>query len=473
MVSQSAMAMLGVAIAALLATPFVAPPDIAQRLKSSVGADADLDGSSVLPEVPGVEAFPGAEGYGRRSRGGRGGAIIPVTTLADHGPGSLRACIEAKGPRTCVFRVSGVIRFTTRRPIITNPYITIAGQTAPGGGILVTHGGGADGYTPIIAKDTHDVIIRHIRVRTDLNAEDRGSNSSFLFENSKNVIFDHVSGAWAQDQIMSGYSHNDNITVSNSIFVQGIPRHDKCALLASNPKAPQKLSFIRNLCAHNGDRNPDVNFMPQSCVEILNNVFYNGDSQFTEVHEVFGGTPVSIVGNVYRKGPNSADMIPAIDRVLDSSTGESKIFMADNKLDKVRVLKTATVDSSLVSRPVCPLSTRLLPAEQAYVQVLDQAGAFPRDPLDVRTVAEVRARTGTIIHDVAMRNGPRPLPAIAPGTPYVDLDEDGMADSWERANGLDPRRDDAWQDVDHDRWLNFDEFLDFAHREVMAGRQIP
>ncbi|BAV65637.1 pectate lyase family protein [Sphingobium cloacae] len=472
MVSQSAMAMLGIGIAALLATPFVAPSDLAQRLKSG-GADADLDGSSVLPEVPGVEAFPGAEGYGRRSRGGRGGAIIPVTTLADRGPGSLRACIEAQGPRVCVFRVSGVIRFTTRRPIITNPYITIAGQTAPGGGIIVTHGGGVDGYTPIIAKDTHDVIIRHIRVRTDLNAEDRGSNSSFLFENSRNVIFDHVSGAWAQDQVMSGYDHNDNITISNSIFVQGIPRHDKCALLASNPKAPQKLSFIRNLCAHNGDRNPDVNFMPLSCVEILNNVFYNGDSQFTEVHEVFGGTPVSIVGNTYRKGPDSADAIPAIDRVLDSSTGMSKIFMADNRLDKVKVLKTGTVEISQVSRPVCPLSTRLVPAEQAYLQVLDKAGAFPRDALDVRTVAEVRARTGSIIHDAAMRSGPRPLPAIAPGTPYVDLDEDGMADSWERAHGLDPRRNDAWEDADHDRWLNLDEFLDFAHREVMAGRPIP
>ncbi|HEX7743008.1 MAG TPA: hypothetical protein VF442_11350, partial [Sphingobium sp.] len=270
MVNQNATTMLGVAIAALLVTPFVAPGDLINQIAGS--ATKDMDGSSVLPEVPGVEAFPGAEGFGRRARGGRGGAIIQVTTLQDHGPGSLRACIEASGPRTCVFRVGGVIRFTTRRPIIRNPYITIAGQTAPGGGILITHGGGADGFTPIIAKDTHDVIIRHIRVRTDLNGEVRGSNGSFLFENSRNIIFDHVSGAWALDQIMSGYGENDNITVSNSIFTEGIPRHDKCALLGSNPRKPQKISFIRNLCAHNGDRNPDVNFMPLSCIELLNNV---------------------------------------------------------------------------------------------------------------------------------------------------------------------------------------------------------
>ncbi|WP_340266363.1 pectate lyase family protein [Sphingobium mellinum] len=463
------MPILGVAIAALLLTPFVAPSDL---FTHQLSMDPDLDGSSVLPEVAGVEAFPGAEGFGRRARGGRGGMIIPVTTLADHGPGSLRACIEASGPRTCIFRVGGVIRFTTRRPIITHPYITIAGQTAPGGGIIITHGGGVDGYTPIIAKNTHDVVIRHIRVRTDLNGTDRGSNGAFLFEHSQNVIFDHVSGAWSQDQIMTGYDENDNITISNSIFTEGIPRHDKCALLGSNPRKPQKISFIRNLCAHNGDRNPDVNFTPHSCIEVVNNVLYNGESQFTEVHEVFGGTSVSIVGNYYRKGPNSRSNIAAIDRVLDNGTGQSQIFLAGNKLDHVPLLKKSTVDVALVARPVCPLSVRAVPAEQAYAQVLAQAGAFPRDTLDMRTVNEVRTRTGSIIRDPALRSGPRPLPTLAPGTPYVDLDEDGMADSWERANGLDPMRNDAWQDADHDHWLNFDEFLDFAHREVLAGRQL-
>lgn len=462
--------MLGVAIAALLVTPFVAPSDLFTQISGN--ANQDLDGSLVLPEVPGVEAFPGAEGYGRRARGGRGGAIIPVTTLADHGPGSLRACIEASGPRTCIFRVGGVIRFTTRRPVIRNSYLTIAGQTAPGGGILITHGGGAEGYTPIVVKDTHDVIIRHIRVRTDLNGTDRGSNGAFLFDNSRNIIFDHVSGAWALDQIMSGFRDNDNVTVSYSIFTQGIPRHDKCALLASHPTSPQKVSFIRNLCAHNGDRNPDVNFTPGSCVELLNNVFYNGMSQFTELHEVFGGSSVSIVGNYYKKGPDSREDIAAVDRVLYNGGGESKVFLADNRLDRVKSLKTSMVDVALVQRPLCPLSVRVIPADQAYEQVLGQAGAFPRDSLDVRTVAEVRGRTGSIVHDIALQVGPRPLPAMAPGKPYVDLDQDGMADSWERANGLDTMRDDAWQDVDHDRWLNFDEFLDFAHREALAGRPL-
>jgi hypothetical protein len=434
--------------------------------------DQDLDGTSVLPEVAGAEAFPGAEGFGRRARGGRGGMIIAVTTLADDGPGSLRACIEAKRPRVCVFRVGGVIRFTTKRPVIRNPYITIAGQTAPGGGILITHVGGADGHTPIVAKDTHDVIIRHIRVRTERNATARGSNSSFLFENSRNVIFDHLSGAWALSQIVSGYGVNDNITISNSIFTQGIPQNDKCALLAAHPERPQKISFIRNICAHNSDSNPGANFMPDSCVEIVNNVLYNAKSRFTEAHEVFGGSPVSIVNNYYKNGHNAKYNIAAVDRVSYSNPAQSQIYLAGNQLDRVPRLNTKDINVALVKRPACALSVRAIPANLAYAQVLNRAGAFPRDDLDIRTVAEVKERKGTILQDVKMLRGPRPLPKIAPGRPYTDLDDDGMADNWERANGMDPRRNDAWQDADHDKWLNLDEFLDFAHREVMAGRQL-
>ncbi|WP_152639823.1 pectate lyase family protein [Sphingobium bisphenolivorans] len=472
MVNISPMAILGTAIALLLATPFMAPSDWLASGSEGVSPKG-RNRDPALPDVPGVDAFPGAEGFGRRARGGRGGKIIAVTTLADQGPGSLRACIDAKGPRTCIFRVSGVIRFTTQRPVIHNPYITIAGQTAPGGGILITHAGGSQAYTPIVVSNTHDVIIRDIRVRTELNAdpEHRGSNGSFLFKNSRDVIFDHVSGAWALDQVMTGYGDNDNITVSNSIFSEGIPRHDKCALLGSDPKGPQKLSFIRNICAHNGDRNPDVNFPPGSCVEIVNNVLYNGSSQFTEIHENFGGTPVNVVGNYYRRGPNSRTTIPAVDRVVIASKGKSRIFVADNQLDHVRVMTTAAAEEAMVPGPVCPLSTRAIPAEQAYVQALQQAGAFPRDSLDLRIVSEVRNRTGSIVRGPLL-NGPRPLPVIAPGEPYVDLDEDGMADSWERANGMDPGRNDAWEDADRDKWLNLDEFLDFAHRQALAGRPI-
>jgi hypothetical protein len=462
---------MGVVTAAVMAAPYVLPsPRIAAITDgAAVGEPAPAPD---LADAPGRDAFPGADGYGRYARGGRGGAIIPVTTLADSGPGSLRACIDAAVPRVCIFRVGGVIRFTTERPIIRNPYITIAGQTAPGGGILVTHAGGPRGFTPLVVKDSHDVVIRHIRVRTDLNGAQRGSNGSFLFEESHDVIFDHVSGAWALDQIMSGYGFNNNVTVSNSIFTQGIPRHDKCALLASHPRYPQMISFVRNLCAHNGDRNPDVDLPPGSCVEVVNNVFYNAMSQFAEVHELEGGTPISFIGNVFRRGPNTRKDSAAVDRVLVASTGASRIYLAGNRLDGVETLSTLPAKFSLVTQPVCPVHARVLPAARAYEEVLRRAGAFPRDRLDSLTVLEVREKGGRIIADPDARRGPRLLPLIRPGAAYADGDGDGMSDAWEAANRTDPRRQDMWEDVDRDGWTNLDEFLDFAHRQVLAGRPL-
>ncbi|WP_205479954.1 pectate lyase [Sphingomonas arenae] len=470
MAHSSLLLSLGLATATMLAAPYVLTSPKLPHVAAGESEPAEL--SAEVKEAPGRQAFPGAEGFGRFARGGRGGAIIPVTTLADSGPGSLRACIEASMPRVCVFRVAGVIRFTTERPIIRNPYLTIAGQTAPGGGILITHAGGFDGLTPVIVKGSHDVIIRHLRVRTDLNGERRGSNGSFLFEDSHDVIFDHVSGAWALDQIMSGEGFNNRITVSNSIFSQGIPRHDKCVLFASSPDNPQMISFLRNLCAHNGDRNPDLNLPPHSCVEVVNNIFYNGQSQFAEVHETSGGTPVSFVANIFRRGPNSRRDIAAIDRVLVESRGASRIHVEGNRLDGVRTLTTFPVSFVRSAQPVCPLQTRAVPAEQAYRDVLVHAGAHPRDSLDIRTVRDVREQGGRILKDPSAIRGPRLLPLIRPGQPYADQDGDGMSDRWETANRTNPGRADPWADADRDGWANLDEFLDFAHREVLANRPL-
>lgn len=411
-------------------------------------------------------AFPGAEGHGRFARGGRDGRIIPVTTLADEGPGSLRACIEASGPRVCVFRVGGVIRYVRERPIIVHPNLTIAGETAPGDGILLTHSGGKLAFTPFVVKNTHDVVVRHIRVRTDLPGEQRGANSAFIIENSRNVILDHVSASWALDENVGGYAQNDAITISWSIFAEGVPRHDKCALLASDPKGPQQLSFVRNLCAHNGDRNPDVNFPPGSCVEVVNNVLYNASSQFTEVWESYGGTPANIVGNYYKQGPSTAGRAYAIDRPLVGSTGRARIYQAGNVIDGDRVVFAPIAQEVFVATPVCPLRSAVLDARAAYAQVLGGAGAFPRDAVDVRITEEVRSRTGKIGRDN------RILPALRTGRSYADADGDGMSDAWERHRRLDPARNDAWGDADGNGWANLEEFLNYAHETRLAGRTL-
>lgn len=415
--------------------------------------------------LPVKDAFPGAEGYGRTAVGGRGGRIIEVTTLADAGRGSLRACIDATGPRVCIFRVSGVIRYTTQRPIISNPYITIAGQTAPGGGIVLTHNGGPDGFTPLVIKDTHDVIIRHIRVRPDRRGAQREANSGIIIEHSKRVMIDHVSTSWSLDENIGGYAGNDYITISNSIMAEGIPRHDKCALLASDPTGPQHVSFVRNLCAHNGDRNPDINFPPGSCVEVVNNVLYNGVVEFAEIWESYGGTPVSIVGNYFRAGPNTkGEKAHALVYQTVGSKGRAKLF-EENNIFEGMVPENAGIAGIRVSKPICPLSVRVTSPQAAYAEVLAQSGALPRDGVDRRIVGEVESRTGAIVSRFGV------LPRYDAGAPYPDSDGDGMSDEWERAHGTDPRKCDAWQDKDGNGWSNLDEFLDFLEKRLIAHPQ--
>lgn len=417
-----------------------------------------------------IEAFPGAEGHGRLSRGGRDGTIIPVTTLNDAGPGSLRACIEATGPRVCVFRVGGVIRFTTTRPIISNPYLTIAGQTAPGGGVLLTHAGGASGLTPLVIKNTSDVVVRHVRVRLDKKGATAGSNDAITIEGSRDVIIDHVSGSWALDENINGYALNDNITISWSIFAEGLRPHDKCALLGSNKAGsytpPQKLSFVKNLCAHHGDRNPDINFAPGSCIEVVNNVLYNGAYQFAEVWESYGGSPVDIINNYFKSGPSTVPGSFAIVRETTGSTGQASIYHAGNELDGGMGLLAPNVPPAVVAAPVCPPAVDAISAASAYAEVLARAGAFPRDKLDKRIVGEVRNRTGSI------KKAPGELPGIENGKPYPDDDGDGMSNIWESANGLNPSTQDAWLDQDGDGWPNLDEFLNYAHEERLSGRTV-
>jgi pectate lyase len=436
--------------AALLTTACSAPTDAAAPPPAPVPVTGEL-------------AFPGAVGHGAGSKGGRNGRVIQVTTLADAGPGSLRACVEESGPRTCVFRVAGIIRFEAMRPVISNPFLTIAGQTAPGGGITLAHSGGANGRTPLLIKNTHDVVVRHIRVRPDREGGARGAEDAITIENSDNVILDHVSASWARDENVNGYGDNDRVTISNSIFAEGIPKHDKCALLASDPTDAQRLSFIGNLCAHNGDRNPDMNFPPGSCVEMVNNVLYNAQSQFAEVWEAFGGTPVSIVGNVFRAGPNTGPTAVGIARNTVTSTGTAKVYLWDNRFDGQFIHISPLINDVSVATPPCPLTVKSLSANVAFDSVLRSAGALPRDSFDARIVQDVWTRGGRIVQQ------PGEIPRVAAGTPYPDADRDGMDDGWEVQNGAIRGRSDPWGDGDRDGILNLDEFLATLHARLLAN----
>lgn len=418
-----------------------------------------------IAPASGKTAFRGALGYGAASAGGRGGQVMFVTTLADSGPGSLRACIEASEPRVCIFRVNGVIRYTQRPPRIRDPFITIAGQTAPGGGITLAHSGGSVGRTPLVIKNTHDVVVRHLRIRADRVGDERGSEDTVTIENSQRVIVDHLSGSWARDEIISGYADNDDITISNSIFAWGIPRHDKCTLLSADPRKSQRFTFVGNLCAHNGDRNPDINFTKRSCVEVFNNVFYNAQSEFAEIWESYGGTPVSVVGNTFIAGPDTRPDAVGIVRQTIGSTGTAEAYFFDNRFVGKFTHVDASVSAIAKQRPSCSFTMMPADAESAYEAVLSSSGAFPRDGLDRQVVQDVRTRKGGI-----MRR-PGAIPAIAAEAPYPDKDADGIDDTWEERHGSDPAVADPWEDADGDGTANLEQFLDDLSDAVISGRK--
>lgn len=427
------------------------------RTETEASQSRPLRADDIAAGLPPANAFPAAVGHGRLSRGGSGGRIIAVTTLADAGPGSFRACVEAAGPRVCVFRVDGVIRFTGRPPVIRNPFLTIAGQTAPGNGITLSHAGGPDGRTPLVIKNTHDVVVRHIRVRLDREGGDRRAEDAITIENSRDVIIDHVSASGARDELVNGHGDNDNITVSHSILAYSVPPHDKCALLASDPAGPVRFSFIGNVCAHNGDRNPDANFPPGSCVEVINNVLYNAQSEFAEVWEGEGGTPIAIVGNLFIAGPDTHAASVGIENDRTASTGRAQLFAADNSFDGSFTHLGANAKEILVAAPPCKLTVPPVAADSAFERALGGAGAYPRDAIDRQVVSEIRDRSGRIGY--LARN----LAGASGAAPYADADEDGMDDGWERAGGAQAGRADPWEDADGDGVTNFEAFL--AHRE--------
>ena len=426
-------------------------------------ADAVEEFDGVLPvDAPEQVAFEGAQGFGAISKGGRGGRIIAVTTLADDGPGSYRACVTADFPRVCVFRVEGVIRFEGRPPVIRSPYLTIAGQTAPGVGITLTHSGEPDGRTPLVIKGTHDVVVRNIRVRLDRVGGSRESEDGVTIENSERVMIDHVSVSGARDENINGFADNDDVSITNSIFAYSVPRHDKCALLGSDPVDAQNFSFIGNLCAHNGDRNPDINFPPGSCVEVLNNVLYNAQSEFAEVWEGAGGSPVSIVGNSFIAGPDTRSASVGIANERVASAGVARIFLHDNSFLGNFTQVSESAQQRRVAAPPCSLTIMPQPAQAAMMAVLDTAGTMPRDMIDRQVVAEVLSRGGRIGRwPVALEQG-------RSTKPYSDVDADGMDDRWEEAEGMDSARSDPWEDADGDGVSNFDEFL--THRLAEIAR---
>lgn len=402
----------------------------------------------------GAPAFPGAEGFGAQTPGGRGGAVLFVHNLNDAGPGSLRAALETKGPRIVLFRVSGIIDL--KSPLtIAEPFLTLAGQSAPGGGICLR---GAD-----LRVETHDVIIRHIRVRTgDIAARERDGLA--IGGESRNVIIDHCSVSWGVDENLSPSGAIANITVQWSIIAEGLNRsvHHKGAHgYGTLARAVGGVTFHHNLWAHNQGRNPRLgdNYgkPPFPTFDVRNNVIYNAGGSNVVGDEL----TVNYIGNYFKPGPDTR-----IRNGLFGPTGKAKprFFVQGNIIEG---LPDLTADArklfaravEILTAPAPAPSIEQQPAQQAYELVLSRAGATlpKRDAVDTRIIADVRAGSGSVIDSQWEVGG---WPEYQQSRPPRDTDRDGMPDHWEQSHGLNPRdAADAAKDRDSDGYTNIEEYL--------------
>lgn len=429
-----------------------------------------------------IPAFPGAEGGGAYTSGGRGGRVFVVTSLEDRGPGTLREACEQGGARIIVFNIAGIIRL--KSPInIRAPYITIEGQTAPGDGVCIA------GESVLI--DTHDVIIRFMRFRrgqTDVTRRDDALGGNPV----GNIILDHVSGSWGLDENISIYRHvydrkdgkgeklpTVNVTIQNCIFSEGLDTYNHAF---GSTIGGRNSTFMRNLWANNIARNPSVGM--DGDFGFANNVIFNWWNR-----SVDGGDDKSFfnfINNYYKPGPITPKGQPIAYRILKPESGRAhkdslifgKAYVAGNVVEgnatvtkdnwaggvQIQDLPNAGkyTDAIKVNKPFPMAPITLLTASQAYDYVLNNAGAtLPvRDPVDKRIVEEVR--TGKIVYDKAAtpytaRFVKRRLPADSyksgiisdisqvggypeyKGKPYTDSDNDGMPDGWEIKNGLNPK----------------------------------
>jgi hypothetical protein len=366
--------------------------------------------------------IPGAGGYGMETVAGRGGPVYRVTNLNASGSGSLKACIDREGPRTCIFDVSGTIRITSDLTI-RNDKITIAGQTAPSPGILIR--GAA------IKIQASDVLIQHIRVRTgdDTNGPDPANRDALKIEGSSSkkvqrIVIDHCSFSWAIDETVSVWGPHDNITFSNNIFSEplndsihpnktgsGNVNHGYGVILGSYPGS--SITMVGNLIAHSEERNP---LSRAAEFVFANNLVYNRGTMDLDLQsQSYRSTRNTVVNNVFIRGPSySRDTSPIYIRTSGTLKlgSSSRVYQAGNHdIGYPRELLTLTGGNTIsglmttASYPVWNggLSIQNTANNVVYNRVLKFAGARPtdRDTVDKRIVNDVKNRTGAIINCVA------------------------------------------------------------------------
>ncbi|GAA4300226.1 pectate lyase [Nibribacter koreensis] len=430
-------------------------------------ASGGVTSASALPVETGQAlAFPGAEGFGKHTTGGRGGQVVVVTNLNDNGPGSLREAIRKKGPRIIVFAVSGNIELEA--PLdINNGDLTIAGQSAPGDGICLKN------YQVSIKAD--NVIVRYLRFRLG----DKAGQQADAFGANKgnsNIIIDHCSMSWATDESASFY-RNKNFTLQWSIISESLNQsvHAKGDHGYGGIWGGMGASFHHNLLASHNSRMPRFSGSsttpnsPEELVDFSNNVVYNWGQNNT-----YGGEKgrYNMVNNYYKAGP--ATVSSKKDRIVNPSQPYGQFYVAGNYVDGFPAISKDNwaggvqadhPDSAKVSKAFVVNSIKVQAPQAAFEAVLASAGAsHKRDAVDARLVQEVK--TGTSANG-KKKNGIIDTPQEAGGYPVLksaptpeDNDLDGMPDAWETQHKLNPASAaDATAFTLHKQYSNIEVYL--------------
>lgn len=412
----------------------------------------------------GPRAFPGAEGFGAYSVGGRGGVVMYVTNLEDSGHGSFRAACMASGRRIVLFKVSGIIELES--PLtISEPYLTIAGQTAPGDGVCIKN------YGFSITK-THDVVIRYMRFRP--GDTKRIELDALTVDGSQRVIIDHCSASWGTDEVLSvvgGGTTDVTIqwcliteSLNNSVHRKGPHGYGSLFRLDGN------LSVHHNLYANNSSRNPRPGCYGDmergSLLDFRNNVVYNWGLRAGYTAD--DKASINYVANYLRPGPSTAKRARPVAFFVGGV--KTRIFLEGNHhegakkqhgvdWDFVKLQEATWANIVRLNAPLPVAEVKTDDANVAYGKVLEFAGAVlpKRDPVDDRIITQVKNNTGKII-DTQLEVGGWPVYRNAEA--LLDTDLDGMPDTWETAQGMNPGdKGDAHADQDGDGYTNIEEFL--------------
>lgn len=381
--------------------------------------------ASPSPATPAAApAFPGALGWAAHTPGGRGGRILRVTTLAGEGPGSFVEAVTAKGPRIVVFEVGGVIDLGLKTVKIREPFLTIAGQTAPQPGITLIRGG--------IDIATHDVVVRHLRVRPGEAGQPKRSGVDFdaiSTVGAHDVIVDHCSLTWATDENLSAsgprfggdtpQEWRDNtshrITFSHNLIAEGLAHsshgkgeHSKGSLIHDNAR---DILIVGNLYAHNNERNPMFKGGSQGVV--INNLIYNPGQRAVHYNLVaaewdghrYEDGRLALIGNAMRGGPDTPEKAVFF---MFGGSGWLDLYLRDNiAVDRIGQplpmqgsYSTAPVGvRALKTAPPLPFGVTPMAAKDVQDAVIANAGARPwdRDDIDRRILADTIEGRGGII----------------------------------------------------------------------------